>query len=97
MSNVHLESINESFVRLNTDLSILRELSTKFSFRVDGYQFMTRYKAGVWDSYIRPINTKNGYCPKGLVPKSHSIPKIMIIRTVLMKGLTVLKKNKFRL
>jgi len=69
MSNVHLESINESFVRLNTDLSILRELSTKFSFRVDGYQFMTRYKAGVWDGYIRPINTKNGYCPKGLVPK----------------------------
>lgn len=69
MSIIHFETINESFVRLNTDIGILREISGKFSFRVDGYQFMTRFKSGIWDGYIRPINTKNGYCPKGLVPK----------------------------
>lgn len=69
MTTIHFEHINESFVRINAEVGVLREISGRFTFRVDGYQFMTRYKAGVWDGYIRPINTKNGMCPKGLVPK----------------------------
>lgn len=69
MTTIHIEHINESFVRLNTDIGVLKEIAGRFSFRVEGYQFMTRYKAGVWDGYIRPINTKNGLCPKGLIPK----------------------------
>lgn len=69
MSSVHIEHISESFVRIDTEVGILREIAGRFAFRVEGFQFNPRYKAGIWDGYIRPVNTKNGLCPKGLVPK----------------------------
>ncbi len=69
MTSIHIEHISESFVRLNADVGVLREIAGRFAFRVEGFQFNPRYKAGIWDGYIRPINTKNGLCPKGLVPK----------------------------
>lgn len=69
MSIINIENINESHVRLNCELGILREIANRFTFRADNFMFHPRYKAGVWDGFIRPINQKNGFCPKGLVPK----------------------------
>ena len=66
---IFIEHFNESFVRINADLATLKTIAGRFSFRVQGFQFMARYKAGVWDGFIRPINTMNGLCPKGLIPK----------------------------
>lgn len=66
---IFIEHFNESFVRINTDLATLKTIAGRFSFRVQGFQFMAKYKAGVWDGFIRPINTMNGLCPKGLIPK----------------------------
>lgn len=68
-SSIHIEHVNEAFVRLNTEIGVLKEIAGRFAFRVDGFMFNPKYKAGIWDGYIRPINTKNGLCPKGLVPK----------------------------
>ncbi len=69
MNIVKIEDVNESFVALNCELGILKEIANRFTFRAENFMFNPRYKAGVWDGYIRPINQKNGLCPKGLVPK----------------------------
>lgn len=68
MSDIHLEGVDESTVRIKTNPGILRELSDAFSFRVKNYFHMPKYKAGMWDGYIRLINTRNSTIPKGLVP-----------------------------
>jgi hypothetical protein len=69
MHIINIENISESFVRLNCEIGILKEIASRFTFRAEGFMFNPRYKAGIWDGYIRPINQKTGFCPKGLIPK----------------------------
>lgn len=69
MNIIKIEHVSESHVVLNCELGILKEIANRFTFRADNFMFHPRYKAGIWDGYIRPINQKNGLCPKGLVPK----------------------------
>lgn len=63
-----IKSIDESFVYLDTEPSLLRELVNRFKFRVENFMYSPLYKAGKWDGYIKLINAKLKTSPKGLVP-----------------------------
>lgn len=69
MADLHLITLNESKVRIDADVGIIRELAERFTFRPEGYMFTPAYKFGSWDGYIRLIDTKERTIPKGLVPK----------------------------
>ena len=60
---IKVEKFNESYIRIFSDKSIEQELSDFFKFRVNGYQYMPAYKAGIFDGYVRLYNlqTKNLY------------------------------------
>jgi len=60
-----LKKVNESYVRIITNTSILLELRDKFSFMVDGYRFSPKYKYGSWDGKICMI--QRDLIPLGLV------------------------------
>lgn len=65
---LHIEDLNESFVKLNCDPHLIKELQEKFSFQVPGYKFNPKFKAGLWDGKIRLVNSLNYTIYKGLVP-----------------------------
>lgn len=68
MSEVLITSHNESFAKLNCDFGIVREMSDRFCFKPEGFQFTPAYKAGVWNGEIRLVHGQSGVFPKGLVP-----------------------------
>lgn len=68
MNDVMITSSNHAIATIEADREILRELSDKFTFRPDGYQFMPVYQAGIWNGETRLINVNNGNFPRGLVP-----------------------------
>lgn len=63
--DIKLEKVNESYVRIECNMSILMELREKFSFMVDGYRFSPQYKYGSWDGKICMI--QKDLIPFGLV------------------------------
>lgn len=73
--NIEIQSLNESFVFLNTEKHIIRELSEHFTFFVDGYKFMPAYKMGTWDGTIKLLDVNKRVLPKGLVPKLLNVCK----------------------
>lgn len=50
---VRVESLNEVHMKVTADPSIRQEIMNYFSFRPEGYQFSPKYKARVWDGYVR--------------------------------------------
>lgn len=50
---VRVEPINAVYMKVTADPSIRQEIMNYFSFRPDGYQFSPKFKARVWDGYIR--------------------------------------------
>jgi len=64
-NTIKLEKVNESYVRIITDTSIMLELRDKFSFMVDGYRFNPRFQYGSWDGKICMI--QKDLIPLGLV------------------------------
>ena len=50
---IKVEKINDVYMKLVADAGTLQELSEFFSFRPAGYQFSPKFKARVWDGYIR--------------------------------------------
>ena len=63
---VRISKLNESYLRIDTDQGILMEMSRHFSFMVSGYQFMPKYRMGIWDGRIRLLNTGNQTIYAGL-------------------------------
>lgn len=60
--NVH--KINESFLLVDTEDGVARELSEHFTFQVPNFRYMPKYRAGVWDGKIKlfsHIERKLGY------------------------------------
>jgi superfamily II DNA or RNA helicase len=66
MTDVHLKYIDESYIQVQAERSILFELADTFTFFAEGYKFSPKYKARVWDGKIRLINTMNGVVYAGL-------------------------------
>ena len=59
---------NELYARVDAEVAILRELTTVFQFRPQGFKFMPTYKAGIWDGFIRLFNYSEKLIPIGLLP-----------------------------
>jgi hypothetical protein len=64
---IRVEKINEVHMKLITDAGTLQEISEFFSFRPPNYQFNPKYKARVWDGYIRLITPFKPFLYIGLL------------------------------
>lgn len=67
MTDITIENLNESFIRVTGDTGIRYELHDKFSFFVEGSQFSPKVKYGIWDGKIRLYNINQQTLPKGLL------------------------------
>lgn len=66
MDIVKIQKINEVYIKLITEPSIMMELSEYFTFDVPGAKFMPAYKNRVWDGKIRLLNVMTGLLYSGL-------------------------------
>lgn len=75
MADVTIEKINNVHMRVMSSRDIAIEISDEFTFFVEGYKFMPKYKHGLWDGQIRlfDINTRMIY--NGLLYKIHKFCK----------------------
>lgn len=64
---IKVEKFNESYIRIFSDKSIEQELSDFFKFRVNGYQYMPAYKAGIFDGFVRLYNLQTKTLYAGLL------------------------------
>jgi len=68
MSDIEIKRINESFVYVNCeDVGIYYELNDSFSFYVDGYKFMPKYRNGLWSGKVYLFNMNNKTTYYGLI------------------------------
>lgn len=75
LDKVELEKINETYIRIHTSSSTLRELSEELTFQVPGYAFTPSYRMGIWDGKIRCINLQSKQCYLGLYEHIHNFCK----------------------
>jgi len=54
--DVYIEKIDDVNIRIHANLGIREQLEQVFRFRPENYQFTPKYKAGLWDGYIRMFN-----------------------------------------
>lgn len=67
MAHIEISPINELYVKVVCENGIDFELVEHFSFKVPGYRFNPKYKAGMWDGTIRLFSRMSGRIYKGLV------------------------------
>ena len=68
MEHVHVQKVDNVFIRINAEPSTKMEMSGYFEFFVPGYTFMPAYKNRMWDGKIRLLNTMTGLIYAGLLP-----------------------------
>ena len=56
MSDVHLEYVNEAYVRVRAERSIIMELGEILTYYKENYKFDPKYKSRMWDGKIRLLN-----------------------------------------
>ena len=66
MDNVNVIKVNQSFVQIQAEQSILHEINDRYTFFAPNYKFMPQYKHGTWDGKIRLLNGRNCQLPHGL-------------------------------
>ena len=64
---IKIEKINNVHMKIVTDNGTLQELSEFFAFRPEGYKFSPKFKARVWDGYIRLITPFKPFLYIGLL------------------------------
>jgi superfamily II DNA or RNA helicase len=64
---VEVEKIDEVYMKIIGDPGTLQEISEFFSFQPPGFQFSPKYKARVWDGYIRLVTPFKPYLYIGLL------------------------------
>lgn len=69
MDTVIIHKIDESYVHVECDDGIARELHEYFTFYVPGYKFMPQYRNGLWDGKIKLFNLRNKTIYAGLANK----------------------------
>jgi len=72
---IKIEKINEVHMKLIADAGTLQEISEFFSFRPPNYQFNPKYKARVWDGYIRLITPFKPFLYIGLLDQLKEFAK----------------------
>jgi superfamily II DNA or RNA helicase len=65
---VRVEKINEVHMRIFAEPSTLQELTDFFAFRPEGYKFHPKFKARVWDGYVRLMSPFKPLLYVGLLP-----------------------------
>lgn len=65
-NTIVVENIDNSYLQLDTEPYIARELSDFFSFMTPNYQFMPKYKNGLWDGKTRLYKIMGSLLPAGL-------------------------------
>ena len=68
MSDLKIHKVDEVFVQIEGERSLLQELSDYFTFYVPGYQFTPAYKSRYWDGKIRMLDLRTSRMYYGLVP-----------------------------
>jgi superfamily II DNA or RNA helicase len=68
LTDLILHKKNEAFIKVECGNGIAQEISSYFSFRVPGYQFVPAYKNKIWDGYIKLFSLKDFTIYHGLVP-----------------------------
>lgn len=69
MANITINRISESYVQLEAEDSILRELSEMFTFDVPNARFSPAYKKRHWDGKIRLLDLRKRTILSGLIHK----------------------------
>jgi superfamily II DNA or RNA helicase len=64
---VKLEKVNETYLRVVSEASVIQELSDRLTFDVPGAKFSPAYKNKFWDGKIRLLNSLTGLTYTGLV------------------------------
>lgn len=64
---IEIKKKNELFVSILAPRDIQSEISDSFCFFVPGYQYMPRYKNGIWDGKIRLYDIRSNKFPIGLL------------------------------
>lgn len=75
MAQIHVEKVNEIFIRVRAENSILLDMRDSFTFVVPGYQFMPAFQNKMWDGKIRLLNLMTGQIYFGLLPKIYQWSK----------------------
>ena len=66
MSDVRVKKLNSTYLQVDANSGVIRELWEHFSFQVPGCHFMPSYKTGRWDGYIRLLSPKTRKIYAGL-------------------------------
>jgi superfamily II DNA or RNA helicase len=88
MELVHIEKIDEVYIRVNTDPSTKMELSDFFTFDVPGAKFMPAYKNKMWDGKIRLFNAMTGIVYAGLLNYIYTFCKNRDYEVVIDKNVS---------
>ena len=65
--SVYLVKVNETYLKVVSEPSVLQELSEHLTFMVPGAKFMPAYKNKFWDGKVRLLNSLTGLTYTGLV------------------------------
>jgi superfamily II DNA or RNA helicase len=68
MSDLKIKKKNETYLYIDCDRGIAQELSDHFSFFVEGYKYMPKFRAGLFDGKIRLFNLQTSSIYAGLYP-----------------------------
>jgi superfamily II DNA or RNA helicase len=68
VDTIRVEKIDNVYMKVIADAGILQELSEFFSFRPNNFQFNPKFKARMWDGYIRLVTPFKPFLYIGLLP-----------------------------
>jgi superfamily II DNA or RNA helicase len=78
MSDLYIEKIDETYIKITAEEYILRELQDRFTFYADGYKFQKKFQQRLWDGKIRMlriVSRGTGLIYLGLLHQIISIAK----------------------
>jgi superfamily II DNA or RNA helicase len=67
-TEILINKVDEVYVKITAEKSILKEASEYFTFFVPGYQFVPAYRNRIWDGRIRLLNLQTSQLYIGLLP-----------------------------
>lgn len=66
MTKIKISKLNETYIKIQSEKSILMEMNEYFTFMAPNYKFDPRFKKKLWDGKIRIFDMRNGLLYKGL-------------------------------
>jgi superfamily II DNA or RNA helicase len=81
MDVICVEKLNEVYNRIHCEPWLAKEIDSFFTFKVPGYQFMPKYKSGMWNGDVHIFNVRgqvlysglNGYLEKFCEEREYKI------------------------